>query len=428
MTPHHSNLLIKKVRIADSESKFNNQRTDVVIENGIYSRIGKDLQIEEDLLVIDGENLTLLPGVFDFQVNCGEPGEEENETFETLSAAALNGGVTGLLVMPSSVPSTDNRGQLEFKNKLCKQLAPDFRFAGFITRKGEGKTLSELHDMRNGGALAFTDNKLPSDHSLLIHLAIQYNSISGGLLLFHAEDSGLSMGGIMHESEISVRLGMKGAPSLAEETAVNKLLALAEYHNHPIFISGVSCEGSVNQIKKAKKSGIPVSCSAYIQNLYFCDEDLLDFDSVFKVWPPLRSKNDRQALIEASIDGTIDVLCSDHTPLNEEKKELEFAYASYGMAGTETLLQAGLSVLGEANLSRLVNLMCHMPRQLLGLNTCPVHEGGTADFVLVDTQAETTLLKEELKSKGVNNPYKGKSLKGKILGTYTSANWFLRSV
>ncbi len=423
-----SNLLIKNVQIVDSKSTFNNQRMDVLVNNGVYDRIGKDLQADEHVITLNGDKLTLIPGLFDFQVTCGEPGEEENETFESLSAAALNGGVSGMLVMPSEHPHTENRGQIEFKEKLCKHLPPDFRFAGFISREGKGKTISEMHDMRTGGALAFTDNKLPSDNSLMIHLAIQYNSIAGGLLIFHAEDSGLRMGGSMHESKVSVQLGIKGTPSIAEETAVNKLLALAEYHNHPIHISGVSCKGSINLISKAKKSGIPVTCSAFIQNLHFCDEDLGGFDSVFKVWPPLRGTEDRQALTAAVLDGTIDVLCSDHHALAEEKKELEFAYASYGMAGTETLLQAALSKLGAENLTLITQSMCHAPRTLLGLESYPIAEGGKADFVLLDPAKDVVIKTNELKSKGVNNPFANKTLMGEILGTYTSSGWFSRSV
>lgn len=422
-----SNLLIKNVRIVDSKSKFNNQRADVFIKNGVYERISTDIHANENVITIYGDNLTLIPGLFDFQVSCGEPGEEENETFETLSAAALNGGISGMLVMPSEHPHTENRGQIEFKQQLCRHLAPDFRFAGFISREGKGKTISEMHDMRNGGALAFTDNKLPSDNSLMIHLAMQYNSIAGGLLLFHAEDSGLRMGGMMHESKVSVQLGIKGTPSIAEETAVNKLLALAEYHHHPIHISGVSCKGSIDLISKAKKSGISVTCSTFIQNLHFCDEDLGGFDSVFKVWPPLRGTADRQALTDAVLDGTIDVLCSDHHALAEEKKELEFAYASYGMAGTETLLQAAVTILGHENLPLITQSMCHTPRTLLGLDVYPIVEGGKADFVLLDPTIEVVIKPNELKSKGVNNPFANKTLMGEILGTYTSAGWFSRS-
>jgi dihydroorotase len=418
-------LYIKNVLIADSASEFCGERRDILIKDGHYL-IDERPDLKE-LREIDGSALVLLPGVFDFQVNCGEPGHEDNETFKSLSDAAINGGVTGMLVMPSDTPPSDNRGQIEFKQRLSAGLSTDFRFAGYISQKGEGKNLAELHDMHLGGAVAFTDNKLATDHSLLVHLSIQYNAISGGLLMFHPEDSGLRLGGVIHESAVSVALGMKGAPSIAEETAVNKLLTLAEYHGRPLHISGISSRNSVRMIEAAKLKGIPVSCSVYVQNLFFCDEDLLGFDSVYKVWPPLRGKEDREALIDAVKSGIIDIVCSDHTPSCIEKKEVEFAYAAYGMAGTETLLQALLTVLGSENINLISSVICHNPRKMLQLGTFEVKKNGKADFVLINTIESELITKDKLKSQGVNNPFEGRMLLGKIAGTYTNGRWFQRS-
>ncbi|MCB0820337.1 MAG: dihydroorotase [Bacteroidetes bacterium] len=420
-------MLIRNAIVSDPESEFFNRQVDIHISNGQFSRIGEKLTVQEGDLEFNAESAFIIPGIFDFQVNCGEPGEEENETFESLAAAALNGGVTGALIMPSAHPATDNRGQIEYKQKIASAFAPGFCFAGYISRKGEGKTLTELRDMYLGGALAFTDNKLPADHSLMLHLSMQYNGISGGLLMFHPEDSGLRMGGVMHESEVSVQLGMKGTPSLAEETAVNKLIGLARYHGHPIHIAGISCEGSVIQIAEAKAAGIPVTCSTYVHHLIFCDEDLNGFDSVYKVWPPLRGKTDRDALVKGVMSGTIDVVSSDHSPFTIEKKDVEFAYASYGMAGIETLLQAGLTALGKEQISTLVRVMSQKPRELLGLKKRTVSMGETADFVLIDPSTECKINRNSLKSLGINNPFEGHTLKGKILGTYTKSSWFQRS-
>lgn len=422
-----SGMLIRNVIVGDPESEFFNQQVDIRISNGQFTSIGEHLPGNEGDLELNAGNALILPGIFDFQVNCGEPGEEENESFESLAAAALNGGVTGALIMPSAHPATDNRGQIEYKQKIASAFAPGFRFAGYISQKGEGKILTELRDMYSGGALAFTDNKLPADHSLMLHLSMQYNGISGGLLMFHPEDSGLRMGGVMHESEVSVQLGMKGTPSLAEETAVNKLIGLARYHGHPIHIAGISCEGSVNQIEEAKTAGIPVTCSTYAHHLIFCDEDLSGFDSVYKVWPPLRGKTDRDALVKGVLDGTIDVVSSDHSPFTIEKKDVEFAYASYGAAGIETLLQAGLTALGAEQIPTLVRVMSKTPRELLGLKKQTVSSGETADFVLIDPAGESKITRHSLMSLGVNNPFEGHSLKGKILGTYTKSAWFQRS-
>ena len=419
-------LIIRDCVIADPTSSFNGKVCDVRIIDGVIDTI-KDSHIEaSSIREISAKGFEMIPGVFDFQVNCGEPGEEVKETFETLSNSGVYGGVTGMLVMPSASPATDNRGQIEYRKRKSEDLPVTFMFAGNITNEGKGKQLTEMKDLRLGGAVAFSDNKLPADNSLVIHLAMQYSKITGGTLLFHPEDSTLRMSGIMHEGAISVQLGMKEQPSLAEGISVTKLISLAEYNSLHIHISGVSTKGSIELIKQAKAKNIDISCSVYAQNLFFCDEDLLHFNSVFKVWPPLRGKEDRAALIEGVKMGIIDIVCSDHRPETVEFKEVEFDYAAFGMSGTQTLLQAVLSSLGDLSTEKIVSLICFNPRKVLDLEINPILEGAKADFVLIDRNKRVVIDKNDLYSLSVNNPFVDRKLNGEILGTYTNSQWFSR--
>lgn len=419
-------LIIRDCIIADPTSSYFGRVCDVKIKDGILEKI-QDSKIESDSAKeLSAKGFEMIPGVFDFQVNCGEPGEEVKETFETLYKSGVYGGVTGMLVMPSKSPASDNRGQIEFRKRNSENLPLAFEFAGNITLNGKGKQLAEMSDMRQGGALAFSDNKLPADNSLVMHLAMQYNKITGGVLLFHPEDSTLRMSGVMHEGDISVQLGMKGQPALAEEISVNKLISLAQYNQVSIHISGISSKGSVELIKQAKAKNIEITCSAYVQNLFFCDDDLLNFDSHYKVWPPLRGKEDQAALIEGVKTGIIDIVCSDHTPETEEFKEVEFDYAAFGMSGTQTLLQAVLTTLSDLSTEKIVNLLCFKPRKILGIKTNPLVEGQKADFTLLNRDNLIVIKKNELHSLSVNNPYIDRKLNGEILGTYTKSHWFSR--
>lgn len=419
-------LLIRNCLISDPMSSFFGKTQDVLVHNGKIEAIGNDLKNDKESIELDANGSEVIPGGFDFQVNCGEPGNEIKETFETLSNSAIYGGITGMLIMPSSSPNTDNRGQLEYRKRKAKEYNAQFEFAGNITKSGNGKELTEMYDMFKGGAVAFTDNKQLSDNSLINNLAMQYSQVSGGILMFHPEDSGLRMGGMMHEGPTSVSLGIKGSPSLAEHIFVSRLISIAEYNDVKIHISGISCKESVSLIKEAKKKGLRISCSVYVQNLIFIDEDLKEFESIYKVWPPLRERADRKVLIEAVIDGSIDVICSDHSPETIEFKDVEFAYAAYGMAGTQTLLQAALTALKDLETGVIVERLCHNPRRLLGLDLVKIEIGEKADFVLLNRKESTEIKKEDLFSPSMNNPFINKTLQGKIIGTYVNNQWFSR--
>jgi dihydroorotase len=420
-----SHIIFKNCRVTDPLSDFNETRCDIEVIEGVIFRVSKDSLASENAEIIDLLNARVSPGIFDLKVNCGEPGLEEIETFESLTKAGLAGGVTGMLVMPANTPPTDNRGQIEYRRKLAQSYPIDYQLAGKISKDGQGKQLSELYDMHLAGAIAFTDDKSLDNNDMLLHLSMQYQQLSKGLLMFQADDVGLRLGGVMHEGEISVQLGMKGTSDIVEEIGLSRLLALAKYHSTPIHISGISSGRSLEQIVKARNEGLNITCSVYVHHLLLCDEDLRGFDSNFKVWPPLRSKADRDALIKAVKSGVIDVVCSDHRPETIEHKEVEFDYAAYGVSGTETLWNAALTAIPEdSQLAILVNALCHNPRRILGMPEYSINPGKTANFMVYNSEEESIIDKKNLKSLGKNNAFLGKTLKAKFKGTYTEGAWF----
>jgi dihydroorotase len=418
-----ANHLFKNLQLVDSRNSLNGQFCDIEVIEGKITKIGPNIT-SENSQVIECKNSCVSPGLFDMQVTCGEPGEEEKETFSSLDNAAVAGGVTGLLLMPSTHPACDNRSQVEFIVHNCRSRKTAMYPSGSISVGTKGIQLAEMTDMRAAGALAFTDDKNPLENSVLVHLALQYNQISGGLLLFHAEDAMMSLGGKVNEGLVNVQLGLKGAPSIAEDLGVVRLLTLAKYHTTRIHIQGITSATSVSLIRNAKKDGIPVTCSTYAHHLFFNDEVLKQFDSRFKVWPPLRSENDRKALIEGVLDGTIDVISSDHRPQTIENKNVEFDYAKFGSIGLESLWSATVSAIPNSDIALLIERMSHTPRKLLGLKEIKIAAGEHANFFIYNLNDSYTFNKDQIRSKSANSAFLNQVLKGKIKGTYSQSSWF----
>ena len=418
-----NHFVFKNLQLVDLSSPVNGQTLDIEVRDGKISDIGTSIE-SKDAEIIEASNHCISPGLFDMQVTNGEPGAEEKETFHTLNNSALRGGITGALVMPSSKPATDTRGQIEFIQNLSRKEAVKFHPCGSISVGLQGTQMAEMAEMKQAGAIAFSDDKHSLSNTVLVHLAMQYNKISGGLLCFHAEDSAMSLGGKVNEGLVNVQLGMKGSPSIAEELGVVRLLTLAEYHGIRIHIQGISSQKALEKVRLAKKSGVKVSCSTYAHHLFFNDEVLHDFDSNYKVWPPIRSEKDRQALIAGVIDGTIDVISSDHRPETTEHKDVEFDYAEYGIIGLETLFSAAFSAIPEIKTDQLIDRLGNSARRLLGLPELSISKGADASFFIYKPQQDWVYQKENIQSKSANSPFVGKTLKGKIVGTYTANSWY----
>lgn len=420
-------VLFNNIRIAQPESNLHHMQCSILVRDGIMHLISQpDNAFEGE--VFDCSGLWASPGIFDFQVTGGEPGYEERETFESLSNAAFRGGVTALNLMPDLLPITDHRGAAAFINQTTASLPVEFVPAGALSVGMKGKDLTEMVALKQEGVAVFTDDKSALPNSLLLNLALQYTKLSGGIIMIHPDDAALTQGALVNESENSTRLGLKSAAEISEVLGIQRAITLAQYHDVPIFIAGISCAQSVDAIRKAKASNVKVYCSTYPHHLLFNDGLLEKFDSNYKVWPPLRSENDRLALIQGLRDGTIDVLCSDHRPEPVEHKDVEFAYARFGIESIECLYAAARTALNsDSDTDVLLRALSINPRKIIGKAVPKIEDGAPANFFLYNPTEQFTFTEEMIFSKSSNSPYPGMQLMGKIYGTCTSKGWYFDS-
>jgi dihydroorotase len=407
------NLLIKSATIIDPNSPFNNQVVDVLIEKGIIKRIGPD--IEFDAEVIEAEGKYVSPGFFDLNCNIGELGFETKEDLYTGTRAASAGGFTGLALMPNTVPPVHSKAEIEYLLNRAKKNLVDVYPLGTISHKREGKDLAEMYDMYLSGAKAFTDGNRPVQDAGLMERALLYAQGFDGLVFSYPEDTAIAGKAKVNEGEISTLLGMKGIPSLAEELMIARDLYLAEYTGSKIHFSTISTTRSVQLIREAKRKRLEVTCDVAAYHLVLTDEALINFDSLYKVKPPLRTQDDVNALKKGLIDGTIDAIVSQHTPQEVEFKDVEFEVAEYGMIGLQTAFSLALKTGLDLNL--IIQKLAVSPREILNIDIPAIAEEQPANLVLFDVDAEWEYTRKNNRSKSYNSPFLGQNLKGKVLLT-----------
>jgi len=407
-------VLVKSATIVDPTSQHNGKVLDILIENGTITDIKAKIPQGGIKKVIEANDLHISPGWFDMQANFCDPGFEYKEDLLSGIKAAAAGGFTGVAVVPSTNPSLYSKTQIEYiVNKTSGQLV-DVYPIGALSQKLEGKDIAEMYDMKLSGAVAFTDDIHPVMNAGLLHRALLYTKSFGGLIMSRCNDTSLATGLCVNEGKISVQLGLKGEPSIAEEIMVTRELFLAEYAESRLHISSISTEGSVNLVKNAKKKGLQISSSVNAYNLAFEESELLNWDTNFKLSPPLRGKNDIKALKKALSEGTIDVICSDHRPEDEENKKLEFDLATPGMLGLQTLYSL-VNMYSELSQAEIINKIAINPRKILGLEVPTVNKGSKANITLFSPSLEWVLEKKDIQSKSYNSPLINKKLKGKSL-------------
>jgi len=407
------NLLIKSAKIIDPNSPFNQQVVDVLIEKGVISQIAAN--IEADAEVIDGEGKFISPGFFDLNCNIGELGLETKEDLYTGTKAAAAGGFTGVALMPNTIPPVHSKAEIEYLlNRATKNLV-DVYPLGAISYKREGKDLAEMYDMYLSGAKAFTDGNRPVQDAGLMERALLYAQGFDALVFSYPEDTAIAGKAKVNEGEVSTLLGMKGIPPLAEELMIARDLYLAEYTGSKIHFSTISTTRSVELIREAKRKGIEVTCDVAVHHLVLTDEALLGFDSLYKVKPPLRTRDDVNALLNGLKDGTIDAIVSQHTPHEVEFKDVEFEVAEFGIIGLQTALSLALKTGLDINL--IVEKLAINPRSILNIDIPVIAEGQAANLVLFDAGAEWEYTKNNNRSKSYNSPFIGQHLKGKVLLT-----------
>lgn len=376
----------------------------------------------ETLEIFNGGGKLLFPGLIDVHTHLREPGQEEKEDIASGAAAAVRGGFTSILAMANTKPVIDQRALVEF---VCAQgertgLARVYPIAA-VTKGMQGKELVEMMDIAKGGAVGFSDDGRGIQNAEVMRLALEYAKLTGFPIISHCEDSDLAGEGVMHKGLVSARLGLRGIPSCSESIMVARDLMLAEETSGVLHLAHISCRQSVELIRQAKKKGVNVTAEVNPHHLIFCDEDIKLTGTSLKVNPPLRSVDDREALIEALLDGTLDMLATDHAPHTWEEKIRPFAEAPFGINGLETSLAAiwhYLVATGRLSVTRLIEAWSLAPARRFGLAGGTLKPGQVADMVLFDPNFSIKFSPENLASKAQNTPFLNQELKGYPIMTW----------
>jgi dihydroorotase len=421
-------------RIIDPKNNIDEIGGIIIDSNGLIKEIGKKV-LNENLPStadkIDLKKQIIIPGIVDMRVFVGEPGYEYKENFRTLSNAALSGGVTSVVSMPNTSPVIDNVSMVDFLKRRGRDKSKINIFpAATLTKNTDGKQMTEFGLLKRKGIVAFTDGIKTVQNPQVMARLMNYASQSDSLIIQHAEDNILSEGGLINEGEISTRLGLKGIPFLAEKIIVERDLSFLEEYFCRYHISQISSEKTVDVIKKAKNEGKIFTSGVSINNLSLNENDIGDFKTFLKLSPPLRTENDRNALVKGIDDGVIDVIVSDHKPEDEESKRLTFSQAATGATGVETLLPLALELVHNKSikLNKLIAALTINPAKILGINKGSLDKGKDADLCIFDINKPWVVDKSKLKSKSKNTPIENKKMQGQVLKTFVKGEMLYESL
>ena len=409
-------ILLKNVRAVDDKT---DKICDIFIDGGKIAEVGENLAVTADRVVDGGGKLAVMPALFDMHVHFRDPGQTHKETVETGCAAALAGGVSGVACMPNTTPAIDSKETVEYILDKAKDTGVDVYPVGCITKGMQG---GELYDWTELGVKLISDDGRPVANAEMMRQTLEATNENGLLVVSHCEDLAIINGGIIHKGAVSEKLGVKGMDRASEDSITAREIALADSCDARIHICHVSTRGSMNFIRDAKKNGIKVTCETCPHYFTYTEDKLLSRDADYRMNPPLRSEDDRLAVLEAVLDGTVDCIVTDHAPHAAEEKA-DFLKAPNGVVGLETSLAVTLTQLyhtGKLTLVRIAELMAINPRKLLDIEVTRIEKGAKADLAVVDLDKEWTVVPEELHSKSKNTVFKGEKLKGKNIMTITN--------
>ena len=410
-----SSILIRNIRAVDTAL---DTVTDVLIRDGVIAKLGSGIT-ESAEQVIDGTGLVLMPSLFDMHVHFRDPGQTHKEDILTGCAAALAGGVTGVLAMPNTKPPCDSPETIRYIIDKAEGTGVEVYPVGCITNDMSGDGLCDYEALKSAGCICISDDGRPVENAEMMRKALEMSKDNGLLVASHCEDLSIINGGIINKGETSAKLGVKGMDRASEDYITAREMILAASVGAHIHICHVSTEGSAAMIRFAKSRGVNVTCETAPHYFMLTDKLLEKRDADYRMNPPLRTPEDVRAIIDAVKDGTIDCIITDHAPHAAEEKA-DFEKAPNGVVGLETSLAATLTALyhtGEIDLHKVVELMCVNPRKILGLGVPEIKEGSTADLVIADIGRKWTVEPEKLHSKSHNTVFKGMELTGKPLVT-----------
>ncbi len=420
-------LLIRNGILLDPASG-EERRADVLISDGRIARIAENIE-QKNIPVFDARGRYISPGWFDMHVHFREPGREDKETIATGCAAAVSGGFTGVCPMPNTAPVADNRGIIEMQIAKAEETPVDLHPIAAATVGQRGEELSEMADLVDAGAVAFSDDGVAIATAAITRRAMEYASMYDVPIIEHCEDISLARGGAMNEGAASTRLGLPGIPGIAEDLIVARDILLAEYTGARVHIAHISTAGAVELVRRAKKRGVKVTCEVTPHHFCLTDDHIESYDANYKMNPPLRTQNDVEAMIAGLKDGTIDVIATDHAPHAPEEKEVEFTAAPFGITGLETAIGLIISKLvlpGHLSLVQALEKITRAPRHILNLPQAIVQEGEPANLTLFDAAQKWQVRAEEFYSKSRNSPFIGEELTGRAVAVYNRGLFWQR--
>ncbi|NBR41885.1 MAG: dihydroorotase [Verrucomicrobia bacterium] len=417
----NSPLWIRGARVIDPSAKRDEAKGDVFALDGKFvDHLSAADQAKAR--VIDGQGLVVAPGFVDLNCRLGEPGRTARETIRSGTRAAAAGGFTTVVTMPDCLPAADNIGTIQLLREICaRDAAVRVLPTGTLTKGHEGKALAPLGTMKKAGVVAVTDTTSGVQNNEIMRRALEYAAMFDLVVLDHCQDSSMTEGGQMHEAAWSLRLGLRGLPRAAEEIVVSSDCLLAELTKARIHLQHLSSGGSAEIVRRAKARGLSITAEVSALHLLLTDGALAQYDTHLKLNPPLREESDRLALIAALVDGTIDAICSDHSPCTATEKDCEFDQAPFGAATLETTFAAAYEAIvagGHADLALLLARLTSGPARVLGLNAGTLRTGAEADLVLIDPKTRWTTSIAAQQSKGGNNPLAKRTFTSRIRSTY----------
>jgi dihydroorotase len=393
-------------------------RADVLVDGDRIIGVGADLGNIEGAEVIDCTGCILLPALFDIHVHAREPGREDKENIQTCSEAAINGGITGMVLQPNTTPAIDTAGMVRTVLEIGKAKSRiAIHTTGCITKGRKSEELAPIAAMKAAGACMITDDGDPVHNPQLLRLAMEYAKNFDLPLASHCEVRELSHGGSMHEGSVSYALGLKGIPACSEEICLERDIRLAQFTGAHLHIQHVSTAIGMRAIQRAKSDGIHVTAEIAPHHLMFNHEHIGDYDTHYKMNPPLRTPEDNAMLLQGLKDGIFDVIATDHAPHTEFEKGNDFASAPFGITGLETALPSLYDHYvkdGTLGWDLIVRRYSAEPRRILKMPTVPIKEGGVAEFIVFNPQRTSTFTREFMRSKSINTPFLNQTLQGLV--------------